>query len=306
MRKFNGQLNKDITELKTLHMKKDKTDFNKMKAEVMKRHNISKATVYREMKKEQPGYYKRPQYNPPIREITAKEKELVSGKLLKQTPIEEIRAQMEKETGESYSWDRIDKIRYEINTGEQTRKSKGIIDMRNHNSNGFEYESPHGKDMKLFLEEILNLEKIDPRSKMTINFKGYDLILGSDVRNEFHRWIANTAAGRGRDVIEVARITSKHLCAEQFRYFAQGKAHNMKDLIEGNKLLDGYESTGAVNPVDFELIVQTVKKFAPKAKRIDIVFEVSNLVYELGASKELMPDRKEENDALKKELRKNM
>jgi hypothetical protein len=29
-------------------------------------------------------------------------------------------------------------------------------------------------------------------------------------------------------------------------------------------------------------------------------------VYELGASKELMPDRKEENDALKKELRKNM
>jgi hypothetical protein len=80
----------------------------------------------------------------------------------------------------------------------------------------------------------------------------------------------------------------------------------MKDLIEGNKLLDGYESTGAVNPVDFELIVQTVKKFAPKTKRIDIVFEVSNLVYELGASKELMPDRKEENDALKKELRKNM
>ena len=114
MRKFNKALNKDITELKTLHMKKDKTEFRKRKAEIMKQHKISKATVYREMKKDNPGTYNSPRFNPPVREVTEKEKELVGGMLYRQIPVERIRSEMEKRSGQSYSWDRIDMIRKQI------------------------------------------------------------------------------------------------------------------------------------------------------------------------------------------------
>lgn len=50
MRTFNKKRNEDISELKKLHMLKDKTAFKQRKAEIMAEHKISKATVYREMK----------------------------------------------------------------------------------------------------------------------------------------------------------------------------------------------------------------------------------------------------------------
>ncbi len=275
MRKFNKQLNADITELKTLHMKKDKTEFNKMKEDIMKRHKISKATVYREMKKEQPGYYKRPQYNPPIRDITEKEKEIVSGKLFKQTPIEEIRAEMEKETGESYSWDRIDKIRDSIKKDKNAIPEDKIMNPVNCGSDFIEYESPHGEDMKLFLEKVMSIDKMEPRSFITIAVNGYGIRLGYDAVKDIQRYVANSAAGRGGDVNEVSKMNLKHLCNEQVRLFAQGKTHNVKDLSELGKMINGFESTGTRPGVDFEFIVDIVQHFAPKVKREDIVFAVT-------------------------------
>ena len=51
MKLYNKKLNEDITLLKAFHTKKDKRDFNLLKNEIMQRHDVSKATVYREMKK---------------------------------------------------------------------------------------------------------------------------------------------------------------------------------------------------------------------------------------------------------------
>ena len=118
MRQFNKQLNSDISNLKLLHSKKDKTEFNSLKAEIMSRHNISKATVYREMKKDTPGMYKTPRYYPPVRPVTIKEKQMINSLLLKGTKIQDIQKIMEDETGEVYSWDRVDMIRNQIERGE--------------------------------------------------------------------------------------------------------------------------------------------------------------------------------------------
>lgn len=297
MRKYNKLLNKDITELKTLHSKKDKTDFNKMKADIMKRHNISKATVYREMKKELPGSYKRPRYDPPIREVTAKEKELVSGMLFKQTPIEQIRTEMEKQTGESYSWDRIDKIRSVIENEKQVSKSKRKIEIIHNQTGGFEYESPHGEDMKVFIGKLLNVDKMDPRSYVSIPFKGHVLRMNHAYILRQLVSIANNAACKGRDIAAVSKENIRHLAAEQVRYLMQGKPHSPKDLFELYKIMNEIEPTAESNG-SFELVVKAVQYYAPGTERMDIVFVANRISEELNdLNNEYLPDKKESKQA---------
>lgn len=299
MKKFNQALNKDITELKTLHMKKDKSEFRKRKAEIMKQHNISKATVYREMKKDNPGTYNSPRYNPPVREVTAKEKELVSGMLYRQLPVERIRSEMEKQSGQSYSWDRIDMIRKQIeNEGNILNADKSAdatpaIAIGRMKGGMIEYESPHGMEMKLFLEKVLNIDKIAPGSIITVDVKGSPVKLGSDAVHEMQRIAANSSAGRGYDALEVARINSKHILIEQVRYTSYGNAQTIKDQIEIIKILNTLESNGRKPGIDFEFLVNAVKHFTKgKVKREDLVFYVTHNSPE-GLSQEMKPAYKE-------------
>jgi len=324
MRKYNKKLNADIMELKELHGKKDKTDFNRRKAEIMKSHGISKATVYREMKKDVPGSYKRPLYNPPIREVTAKEKEMVRGMLFRQIPIAMIMPEMEEQTGESYSRDRIEKIRNEIekddsnimSANESAKIRGGTVKAGGKSKNeitqmkvlgaeggsiktGFEYESPHGEDMKQFLGKVFGIKNMDPRSILTIPVEGYVIKLGYDAVCDIQRKMANSAAGKGYDALEIAKINLKHLCIEQIRQFTKGKAYSAKDLIEINKILTQFESTGLKPGIDFEFLYDTCMRFAKKGtKREDIVFYASRMQGEYsGLSEEMKPSWEESCDA---------
>lgn len=333
MRKYNKKLNEDITELKELHGKKDKTDFNRRKAEIMKSHGISKATVYREMKKEVPGSYKRPLYIPPIREVTAKEKEMVKGMLFRQIPIAMIMAEMEEQTGESYSRDRIDKIRNEIekdesnikavNENAKRRGGKGKAGRKSKNeitqekvlgaegggvNAGFEYESPHGEDMKQFLGKVLGIKNMDPRSILSIPVEGYVIKLGYDAVCDIQRKMANSAAGRGYDALEAAKINLKHLCIEQIRQFTKGKAYSAKDLIEINKILTQFESTGLKPGIDFEFLYDICMIFAAKGtRREDVVLVAANKAPEYkGLSNEMLANSEETNRALVKIVDENV
>jgi len=111
MKQFNQQLHDDIALLRTLHAKKDKHEFNVLKAEIMQKHNISKATVYREMKKDTPGEYKIPNYNPPKMDINTLEILMVRELLLTGRQATEIIKIMGRELGIHYYWDRFDSAR---------------------------------------------------------------------------------------------------------------------------------------------------------------------------------------------------
>ena len=111
MKQFNQQLHDDIALLRTLHAKKDKHGFNVLKAEIMKNHNISKATVYREMKKDTPGEYKVPNYNPPKMDIRMPEILMVRELLLSGRQATEIIKIMSKELDIKYHWDRFNAVR---------------------------------------------------------------------------------------------------------------------------------------------------------------------------------------------------
>ncbi len=111
MKQFNKELHEDIMLLKTLHAKKDKTEFNNLKAEIMQKHKISKATVYREMKKESPGEYKIPNYNPPKMDIRMPEILMVRELLIGGRQAAEIIKIMGKELDLHYTWDRFNAAR---------------------------------------------------------------------------------------------------------------------------------------------------------------------------------------------------
>ena len=56
MKEFNKQLNEDVNRLKKLRIKKDKTDYKKFFTVVLRRHKISRTTLWAEIRKSVPGY----------------------------------------------------------------------------------------------------------------------------------------------------------------------------------------------------------------------------------------------------------
>jgi len=159
MKPFNPELNKDILTLKTLSIQKDKTEFHKAVCDMMTKHGISRSTIYRELRKDTPGSYTRPDHSAPRRKITEKEIAMVKELLLKKVSVMDIGRIMEAETGDRYTWDRIDEIRK-------------IVDMRIKGSGG-QLDSPiptsFGQPIKCLVEQALNLNKIAPNAYVEFN-----------------------------------------------------------------------------------------------------------------------------------------
>jgi hypothetical protein len=251
------------------------------------------------MKKDNPGYYESPQYDPPVRPVTKKEKQLVRSMPYRQQPIERIRAEMEKRLGSSYSWDRIDMIRREIENGSAKCEAAAADAEGNETDAGkkgirYKYEQPEGEDMRLFIEMVFGIKDMEPGTFIKIRRKGYELKLGADAVNDIQRITANSAASSGMNILETAKINNKHLCAEQIRLFSQGKVHSIKDLMMIDRILKDYESEGSKAGSEFEFIVKTVQRFAPEASREDILFYVSANMPDEGEVREsLLPTMSE-------------
>jgi hypothetical protein len=103
MKKFNEKLNKDITILKALHTKRDKTEFVKMKNLIMKKYNFGESTIYKHMKKSTPGLCNTASHHIKPKPVTEEEINMVRELLMKQFSVMQIRAIMETRTGDNYS-----------------------------------------------------------------------------------------------------------------------------------------------------------------------------------------------------------
>jgi hypothetical protein len=164
MKEFNPELNKDITALKILYAKKDKSAFNKLKSELMQKHCVSKATIYRELKKDMPGNYTKPKYSPAQRPITEKEILMVQEMLIKKIPVMSVGRLMEEETGEKYNWDRIDKIRRIADAR--------INDLGEASGLNAEFETSFGDPIRRLTEQALKLNKMASNSYITFMAEG--------------------------------------------------------------------------------------------------------------------------------------
>lgn len=227
MKPFNKQLNEDINRLKILHAKKDKSEFNQLKSEVMKRHSISKATVYREMRKDVPGSYERKRSDRPV---TAKEIQMVRELLHQQIKVQDIISVMERKTGMPYSWDRIDKIRSAMSNdkfqmtnekadtesinneqsainneqlGINEKQSKSIQSESESNAEAEASEhcelkidnchSAFGDNLRAFIDELMDADRIAEGKYITVTLGGVPYNLSRRIVKDITMIIANYA-----------------------------------------------------------------------------------------------------------------
>ena len=182
MKSFNPELNKDILALKPLWIQKDKTKFHKAAGEAMAKHGISLSTIYREMKKNIPGSYKMPNHKGPESPITEKEINMVKELMLKKVPVLNIGRIMEAETGEKYSWKKIDELRQ-------------IVDRRI-NESGAPLDSPFtssfGYNIAQIVEQALNFDKIAPNANVEFSAGGKKYSLNYQETRDIGLICANT------------------------------------------------------------------------------------------------------------------
>lgn len=330
MRKFNRKLNKDINHLKKLHAKKDKTDFKRMKAEIMKRYKLSKATVYRELKKDTPGLYKTPNYYTLWRPVTTQEVRMVRELLTKQVTVSDAAKIMERETGQNYNWDRIDKIRKMIDLpaprlrqacasaregtnhpvpptgGPPLLKTGGEL-----GTAGGEPEScetAFGEDIKNLLMNIYKLDKMAEGSYVTL--KAGDKIIPIDYHTikDIITLIANCYDAEKGDVIELTRIRTFHLIAEKVRLAAKGQYASIHDLSDITNILRRYEKSGAsaFSP-DYRVMLGVIKELKPDASYLEI-FELAEKHQKLikHSTEDIVPDITPIKRMIQKEAEKRM
>jgi hypothetical protein len=161
MKPTNEELQKDIIRLKTLHAKKDKSEFSILKQELMHKHKISKATIYREMKKDIPGEYKIPNYSAAVYNITEREIMMVRELLLNGRQHNEIVKIMSRELEIPYNWDRFNKAR-------ELSEQPGICEH-------IPCKTEFAKNGRFFLEKLFDLEYMAPGAYAEIEIDGHIL-----------------------------------------------------------------------------------------------------------------------------------
>lgn len=128
-----------------------------------------------------PGLYKTPHYGSHEKPVADAEIKMIRELLIKQHTIQDIIAIMDRETGESYNWDRIDKIRKMIDASagdHPTPMSIGAPLLKT----GGEFvdinETAFGEDVKNLLMNIYKLDKMAEGSYVTL--KAGDKIIPID------------------------------------------------------------------------------------------------------------------------------
>jgi hypothetical protein len=265
MKDFNPELNKDITRLTELHALKDKSQFNALKNEIMLKHGISKATVYREMKKDTPGLYNKPQYNPPQRAITEKEIAMVTELQLKKIPVMDLGRILEAETGDKYNWDRIDKIRSIIDArfkAEEVESGKPV-------STNKERESMFGDEIKRICLEALKFDYMAPDAYIEFTAGEQNYRLCYDDIKDIVMICANAAALQNDGLYDhFTQVREKiwWLLTEKLRLINSGSGVTTKELLDIKNAFEEFEKSylEAINK-NYSVIWYVVHSLMPDA-----------------------------------------
>jgi len=282
MRTFNKKLNSDITRAKELHMLKDKTEFNKLRAVIMKEHKISRSTFYREMNKSVPGHYATPAYSFGPAVISAQEKELVKSLLFKKVTTMQIRNELGKLTGRNYSWDRFNQIRLAVEEDMKQQNADSapgnVTNAGGVPANGLNAadggdtaapalpklpsESAFGDNLQILLEQIFHFEKMSEDTIIKLKYGDEIFCLGHDAVMDIRRIITNSASVNGVDVGISTQLKIKHVLAERLRNLQKSSACSIKDLAEIQRI--NKSIAGTANPLagkELEWIYRLVKKY---------------------------------------------
>ena len=295
MRTFNKKRNEDITELKRLHMLKDKSAFKQRKAEIMAEHKISKATVYREMNKKLPGSYAQPRYTNKPAEISEQEKELVKTMLFNKAPANLIQDSLAKLTGKNYSWDKFNQIRLAVERDMLPAASNSAADAgvsaRADVPAGADVTvipqvSAFGDNLEILLEAIFHFEKMSEDTIIRAKHGENIFRLGHDAVMDIKRIITNSASVDGADVGASMQMKIKHVLTEKMRIFERGADCSIKDIAAIQRIHKSLDLMS--NPLagkELEWIYNLVLRYDENADRDFVEYNAMRAAQELFGKK---------------------
>ena len=127
-KKFNPQLHDDIDLLKSIDRVKFPEEYRRVFSNIMKRHNISRSTVYAELGKSTPGEYKRYETKSRLIEISKKEIAMVMVLLSAGKSIRHISKTMSLELGFCYTPYRIYKLNEIFSSGKDLKDDRPVLE----------------------------------------------------------------------------------------------------------------------------------------------------------------------------------
>lgn len=278
IKSFNPELNPDILRLKELHALKDKQAFKRLKHELMLKHGISKATIYRELKKDVPGSYRKPDYKPASRVITETEIAMVRELLVRKTPVMRIPDIIERECGTPCSWDRLDKIRAIIDSRADASGNKAVTI----------FASSFGDEIRQLCERAFKCDLMAPQSYVEFSLSGIKYHLTYNEVKDIILICSNSAARETEgffDDTSYVRAKLWHLFYEKIRLIDDARQVTPRELIELKNNFEEFEQSffimfdehlatitavvGEIDPsVPYDRIVALMKKYSPKEKLV--------------------------------------
>ena len=225
-KKFNPQLNEDINMLKGIRRTDYPEEYKRAFGNIMKRHGISRSTVYSELEKAVPGEYKT--YPTTGRHILINENEVNSiEELLKEgKSIRYISKYMSLELGFRYTPYRIYRVKEIIKNGtgvfpvlegvpdEESAKlfEERITPVQKKPDEPVEFKG----NISLFFSRLSMLSFIDPERKLKIKIAGNTYECSTGVLKDCFLHISRSASAGGASIPDAFRFDMETMLIEEF------------------------------------------------------------------------------------------
>src|SRR4030095_464441 len=213
-KRFNEELNHDVMELKSTL--KDSFGYREKFSGILKKHCISRTTLYKEIAKETPGEYKSHDYSGRSVPISPAETSKVRELIFKGKQSREICLIMTAELGFSYTARRLGHVKTRIITETDPKTASGIDTLRAE------------ENVRKFIYCLSGLDVTDPAQLYTLELEGIEYKVPVGIIKESLDLIAASALeqvafgagtiGTGaKDLNEIAKLELKREILSRIR-----------------------------------------------------------------------------------------
>lgn len=216
MKEFKQQLHDDVVRLKKLRIKRDKTDYKKFFIVVLRRHRLSRTTLWAEIRKQVPGTYRSITWDMRYRPITDEEVKMVYEMLIQQYTLEYIKKVMEEKLGGNYSDKRIKKIREIID--------KRLFELDSDKSTIF------GGGIRQLFIEYCDLNLMDPGRTKDLSLYGKEYKVNCGVIKSAINSIILSCEHDGISTQELQRIRMENILSKKIESMSESSQVSMLDL----------------------------------------------------------------------------
>ncbi len=292
---MNQTLHDDIIKLRELH-KSDKSGYKKLFNEIIQKHSLSTASVYRELKKAKPGTYRKSVHKPNMVKISKRELDRLTELIVSKKTEPEILSEMSRFKHFSYSGARLARARMKLQIEADMinnpkpkivqhfyspktidgLKISGVSFIRPDGKEGLPPKNPNlpkftGDASKLFYE-LANIDPETPEVIHKIEFGGTVHYVHTSVIKECLDHIAASSVSGGGTISTSLKFTLETLLRGQLDkarrrgYLTSGELKQFTS-VQKNLLSFEKETKPKGGNYSFDEVMHIVAFFSPSATR---------------------------------------